>query len=160
MYISCKNQLRGNDFQKIEKSIKVFLNERDLSSCWIIQRAYRAEASGPGHTRGALWLYEKINPYAQWYSQAAFTFHSGTECIYLQFHHTVAPSKLKSNINAAVSFCCFWKISSKEAVCLDWVYQEFTFNQMALNNLERAFLLYCDEEKIITLGKWLFFFAS
>ena len=56
---SCYNQLRANDFQKIEKSIKVFLNEKDLSSCWIIQRAYGAEAPGPSLIRLALCLQEK-----------------------------------------------------------------------------------------------------
>lgn len=52
-------------------------------------------------------------------------FISGSECVYLQFHHTVAPSKLESNIAAAVSFCCFWEISSKEALCRDGVYHNF-----------------------------------
>lgn len=71
---SFKNQLRGYDFQKIEKSIKVFLNERDFSSCWIIQRAYGSEAPGPGLTWGLVTV-RKMNSYVQSYSQATFTFH-------------------------------------------------------------------------------------
>lgn len=123
--LSSENQLTGNDFQKIEKSIKVFLNEKDPDSWSIIQRAYGSEAPGPGLSRGLVTV-RKYKPIVCTDTvRQHLHFISGSVCIYLQFHHTVAPSKLKSYITAAVSFCCFWKISSKDCSVLGWSLPRF-----------------------------------
>lgn len=75
-------------------------------------------------------------------------FISDSENIYLQFYHSIAPSKLKSNITAAASFCCFCKKrSSEEAVCWDPGYQDFKSNQMTLSTFQGALFLYGEKEK-------------
>lgn len=142
------NQLTDNDLQKILKSIKVFFNERHLSCCWITERAYGAKAPGPGYTQGLMAVMKNERVWCSDTVRQHLHFISRSACIYLQCHQAVAPSKLKSNISDAVSFCCFWKISSKKAVCDHCAWEDFTFNQMALNNLQTAFLLCDDKEKI------------
>lgn len=110
--LSCKNQLRGNDFQKIEKSIKVFVNERDLSSCCIIQRAYRAEAPGPG-----LSPRKKINPYVLWYSQATFTFHFEVWVYLFAISAHCCTIKAEIKHHCSSELLLFLKNKLKKAVC-------------------------------------------
>lgn len=130
----CSPNLRGDLTNSwgamIEKSIKVFLNEKYLRSGWITQEADGAQRSVLLWT----WFICKKKNYIHPSSDTAWQylhFISEPECIYLQFYQSVAPSKLKSNITAAESFCCFCKIRWEEAACRDGAEQDHDTERFA-----------------------------
>lgn len=161
--LSCTNQLTGDDFQKIEKSIKVFLNERDLDSCCIIQRAGRDEAPGPGPLRGPSDCWRMRNPkceaviqsgniYISFQALCVFICNFSTLLHHQRLNHT-------SLLQRASVVSETW--AQRTASSLDGVNHDFTLNQMALNNLKSDVSLHGDKgmvtkAKEILLGKCVF----